>query len=104
MGEVEETIARRAIQAGQPIPDRIANAPELAIGLRFYLECFFDLDSERDEGPIPWSRIVGFAQYHELNWEETDDLIYFVRRLDTVISKHRIDKIKSKTEASKPKK
>lgn len=93
MGPHEQTLARQSMQMGQPLPDRIANAPELRFGLQLYLQAFLNLDSERNEGPIPWSAIRDYAQAFELDEEQTDDLFYFVRRLDSEQMRIRAAKI-----------
>ena len=46
-GPHEVMIAQQSVRMGQPLPARIANAPELMLGLQVYLQAFFDLDSER---------------------------------------------------------
>lgn len=62
---------------------RIAAKPHLPTGLILYYEAFFDLDTERNHGmglaSIPWSAIVRYGDYYELN---TDELIYFIRKMD----------------------
>lgn len=70
-----------------PIPDAIANAPEVETGLEFYLQAFLDLDSSRSlglsMGPIPWTAINEWAKRHEVeDQEDFDDLVYMVSRLD----------------------
>jgi hypothetical protein len=87
LGPTEQNIAKQAIRAGEPIPERIANAPQLSLGSIFYLQAFFDLDSERPQGystpgRIPWSAIVGYGEYHGLTPEEIDVLVHYVRALD----------------------
>lgn len=66
----------------QPV-GRIANKPKLPTGLILYYEAFFDLDTERNHGmglaSIPWSAIVSYGQYYEL---DVDELIYFIRKMD----------------------
>jgi hypothetical protein len=61
-------------------------APVLENGLEFYLQAFFDLSSDRsrgfDQGPIPWSSIISYASHYGLDYEETEELLFFVRRLD----------------------
>ena len=47
MGKLEQQIAKQAVQAGREIPDKIANAPQLELGLDLYLSAFFDLESDR---------------------------------------------------------
>lgn len=86
MGPHEQTIAKQAMRAGQPIPARIANAPELHLGLELFLNAFFDLDSERQAGfgigPIPWSKIREYATAYRFDDELTEDLMFFVKQLD----------------------
>ena|ERR1017187_993375 len=86
MGKVEQSILKQAIKQGAPIPERIANAPELRLGLELYLQAFFDLDSERSHGMgltrIAWSSIVDYSIALGLNEDETDDMIYFVKAMD----------------------
>lgn len=97
MGKAEQSIARQAMRRGAPIPDRIANAPELQVGLQLYLQAFFDLDSERSHGnglsSIPWSAIKDYALAHDLDDEQTDDLFYFVKKMD----KAHLDRLEAKT-------
>lgn len=87
LGPHEQTIAKQAVRAGQPIPERIANAPELQPGLQLYMQAFFDLDSERSHAMglvvIPWSSIAAYASAFEFDEEQTEDLFYFVRKMDT---------------------
>lgn len=79
-------MVKQAVRSGQPIPDRIQNAPILRFGLNLYLQAFFDLDSERSQGfglgRIPWLAIKQYAMYYELDIEQTDCLIHFIRAMD----------------------
>ena len=99
VGAFEQTLIRQATAAGQPIPDRVANAPRLQPGLELYLNAFFDLDSERTHGfslsPIPWGSIFAYGQAYGLDKEQQDDLIYFVRKLDQA----HLDRIAKKQKA-----
>lgn len=69
------------------MPDRIANAPELRPHLQLYLNAFFDLDSERSHAfsvtAIPWSSIAEYARAFEFSEELTDELFYFIRKVDS---------------------
>ena len=100
LGHVEQSIARQALQAGQPLPERIANAPKLQIGLQLYLQAFFDLDSERSHAhaptAIPWSSVANYARTFELDEEQTDDLFFHVRKLDNVQLKKIAKQIQNK--------
>lgn len=86
MGPHEQTIAKQAVRAGQAIPARIANAPELHVGLELFINAFFDLDTERQAGfsigPIPWSKIKEYAVAYGFDEDLTEDLFYFVKALD----------------------
>lgn len=99
MGPVEQAIAKQAMRAGNELPDRIANAPELINGLQLYLQAFFDLDSERSHAmaptPIPWRAMAEYANVFKFDEEQTEDLFYFLRAMD---SKH-LAKINAKMKA-----
>jgi hypothetical protein len=87
MGAIEQNIAKQAMLAGAPMPDRIANAPELKQGLELYLQAFFDLDSERNNsmGPsfIPWSKMLEYAKHYLFDEEQTENLFFFIRQMDS---------------------
>lgn len=86
MGEHEQSIAKQAIRAGQPIPERIANAPELREHLFLFLQAFFDLDSERvhvfSPTAIPWRSMAEYAEVFNFDSEQREDLFYFIRAMD----------------------
>lgn len=86
IAHIEHTLIRQ-----KPIPDCVLNKPKLHIGLSIYLDAFFDLDSERSigmvQGRIPWSKIVMYAQYNSFDEEQSDNLIYFIKKMDTAYLK-----------------
>lgn len=86
LGAVEHTFAKQAMLAGAKLPDRIANAPELINGLELYFQAFLDLDGERETGmsvgPIPWSKVKEYAKFYEFSDEQTEDLFFFIRKMD----------------------
>ncbi len=86
MGPIEQNIAKQAMRSGAPLPERIANAPELKPGLNLFLQAFFDLDAERTHAltltPIPWTSIKAYAEAYDFDDEQTEDLLYHVRRMD----------------------
>lgn len=104
MGPHEQTIAKQAIRAGQPIPARIANAPELHIGLELFINAFFDLDTERQAGysigPIPWSKIKEYSVAYAFDEDLTEDLFYFVKALDNAHMKRLEAESKAKSKVS----
>ncbi|QDP56587.1 MAG: hypothetical protein GOVbin2380_22 [Prokaryotic dsDNA virus sp.] len=86
LGAIEQNIAKQAMRAGEQMPERIANAPELKPGLQLYLQAFFDLDAERTHAlsltPIPWTSIKAYAEFYALDLEQTEDLLFLIRRMD----------------------
>ena len=72
---------------GEPIPERIANAPELREGLFLYLQAFFDLDTERSHAlaptAIPWSSMADYANVFGFSQEQKEDLFYLIRSMDS---------------------
>lgn len=86
MAPIEQSIAKQAMRAGQPLPNRIANAPELRNGLQLFIQAFFDLDSERSHAwapvAIPWTSIMSYARAFDFDEEQTEDLFYLIKQMD----------------------
>ena len=86
MEPIEQNIIKQAERFGQPIPDRIKNKPEIQTGLEFHLDAFFDLDSERSHAialtAIPRSKIVDYAKEYELDEDQKERLLFYIRRMD----------------------
>lgn len=86
MGPVERNIAQQAMRAGEPLPARISNAPDIEAGLDLFIQAFFDLDTERSHGlaltAIPYSAILNYARQYELDEETTSDMLFLIRRMD----------------------
>ena len=81
------------MRSGQPLPERIANAPELQTGLELYLQAFFELDSERsDLARIPWSSIADYAIAYDFDEDQAADLIDIIRKVDSAHIKKLADK------------
>ena len=95
---LERTIVRQIVRDGGKVPDKFANAPELRQGLQFYIEAFFELDSDRDfgeiPGRIPWTAINAYSKAFELDEEQTADLFYYVRQLDDEHMKRQAERMK----------
>lgn len=86
LGPIEQNIAKQAMRTGQPMPERIANAPELKMGLQLYMQAFFELDCERSHAlaptSIPRSKVEDYARAYDFDEEQTEDLHYFIRQMD----------------------
>jgi hypothetical protein len=91
MGQIEQGIAMQATRTNQPIPDRVLNAPQLNENLAFYLRAYFDIETERPTGfglyRIPWSAIIRYAEYYDLDFDTTERLIYFIKEIDGALIK-----------------
>jgi len=73
------------MRSNQPLPDPIANAPEMPLGLGFFYKAFQELSSERLDGPIPGSAIRAYCRDEEITGELADDVMYHVRNLDNAL-------------------
>jgi hypothetical protein len=64
----------------------IAECPDLTPYELLFWQAFGHLSTERDHGmargPIPWSKVVAYARYHEMSRQETDILIRVIRTVD----------------------
>ncbi len=84
-----------------PLPERIANAPELYLGLELYYMAFMDLTTCRGqgygtEGPIGWLAIRDYAVAQEIQGEQLEDLFYHIQHLDAAYLDHKAKKLKDK--------
>lgn len=104
MGPHEQSLYKQAMRAGDKIPARITDAPELDAGLGFYFDAFLSLDTERSDGPIPWSAIVSYGMFYEVDKEQMEELLIYTRALDKVISEHRSKKMEQSMKANAPRK
>lgn len=95
-GPTEQSIIAQCVRQRRPLPNAIANAPELQLGLELFFGAFMDLTSERHvgfgEGPIPWRAVREWCNEHEVLGLQRDDVQYHVNKLDTVYLEHRARK------------
>lgn len=86
LAPIEQNVARQAMQARQPLPTNIQNAPELELGLQLYLQAFFDLDSERSHAfslvRIPSSAVRNYAREFEFDTDQSSLLEYYITEMD----------------------
>lgn len=87
-GGTEAAIVRMAKAARQPLPERIAQAPELRPELGLFYTAFFDLHTTRQigfaEGPISWLAINEYCMYHQIVGEQREDFEYHLAKMDAV--------------------
>lgn len=102
MGKIEGQLIRQSLNARLPLPDRIANAPQLFPGNERYYDAFCQLSTCRNQGAIPWTAINDYANRMKFDDERYDDLLYFVREMDVVYLAHQEKVTKAGTDG-KPK-
>ncbi len=86
-GPTEAFIIQQCMQQRMPLPDKIANAPYLLLGLELYYMAFMDLTTCRgqgygSEGPIGWLQIHEYCIVNDIWGEQREDMIYHVQHLD----------------------
>lgn len=98
-GPTEKVIIEQCVRQRLPLPDKIANAPEIAFALEVYYLAFMDLTSCRGsgygtEGPISWLAIHQYADAKRFEDDQREDLFYFVQKLDMVYLNFKTKKLK----------
>jgi len=103
LGTIEQSVIDRCRRMNLPLPDSVANPPDLDEGLEWYLAAFEELSSDRScgmsPGPIPGWAIRRFARDCYLAADEEDDLTYLVRRLDAAFLDHVSHRMNQKQKA-----
>lgn len=74
------------------MPQKILDAPELHLGLELYWTAYEDLSSCRPSGfgtvlPISTTTALDYAGAMGLDGEQTEALVYLVRRMDEAFRK-----------------
>ncbi len=99
MKDNEDWVIEQALQQGIPLPEKIANAPELKSGLDIYLTAFNRLSTCRSIGmglgPIPWICIGQYADVQELDQDHRDALYYHIEQMDSAFLKWSSDQNKT---------
>lgn len=87
-GPTEKTIIEQCIRQRRPLPDAIANAPELFFGLELYYIAFFELRRGVEQNLlIQWLSIAQYAQMNQFSEEQKEDLFFFVDKMDEAFIK-----------------
>ena len=91
LGKDEAGLIENALRAGQELPEKIKNAPDLWMGNHFYYAAYMQLSSDRagmELGPIRFSAIERFADLHSLSYEERVDLHDILASVDNQYLAH----------------
>lgn len=100
-GLTEKKIIEQCVMHKMPLPDKIANAPELYFGLELYYKAFLDLTTCRGqgygtEGPIGWLAIREYADAYDLSGEQREDLFYHIQHMDSAYLDFKAKRLKNK--------
>lgn len=104
MGPVEAKLVQMCEREGQPLPARIANKPELLLGLELFYISFLNLTSCRQqgyntEGPISWLSIAEYCKVQGIIGDQREDLIYHVQQMDSAYLEYKTAKLKKAVKA-----
>jgi hypothetical protein len=100
-GPTEKSIIEQCIRQRRPLPNAIANAPSIEIGLDIFFVAFMDLTTCRTmgfgEGPIPWTakRIYAVDEL-SLEGEQKEDFYFYLAEMDRVYLAQRAEEMKKK--------
>lgn len=104
-GQHEKTIIEQCVRNRMPLPQAIANAPVLELGLDLFYIAFTDLSTCRAigmaEGPIPWTAVQAYCDELLLDGDQREDMFFYIREMDAAYLKHRSSKV-SKGDPNKP--
>lgn len=99
-GPHEKKIIEQAYRQRMPLPPKIANAPELQVGLEFYYSAFLELTSCRflgfGEGPISYLAMQNYCEVNDVVGEQRDDLVYHIQQMDAAYLKWRGTQLEKK--------
>lgn len=99
-GTTELRMLKQAYSGGRVrLPQALADAPTLSLGLELYYHAYLELHTTRSwafgPGPIPWSAVRDYAEAHRFDVEQTEDLLYYVSKMDEAYIKYASEKAKS---------
>ena len=97
--DVEANMIRQAKNCREPIPKSIQNKPLLREGLMFFLNAFYDLDTERNTSDLerlPWSALNAYGEKAGCVGIEAERFEYLMRYLDNAYLNDLAEKQKQK--------
>jgi hypothetical protein len=73
------------------MPDFLANKPRCPEWAQLYMEAYWDLNGDRagmGDGRVLWTAMHMWARAHQLSKRQEQDLVYYVKHMDTVLLEH----------------
>ena len=76
----------QCLREGIPFPDKIANAPDLIMGLELFYLAFMALSDSRQigmgVGPISWKTIHDYCVAYGIEGEQKEEMHYHIKEMD----------------------
>jgi hypothetical protein len=87
----------QGLKKGRPAPSWYLERPPEGLTDEFYRAAFNDLGTERSIGmslgPIPWSKIVAYAEFVGLDWPNTYAFVEIIRKMDRAWMEDQAEKL-----------
>ena len=81
-----------SLREGREIPEEIAFAPEIELGLELYYNGFIAISDSRQIGmglgPIPWKVVHDYCVAMELDEEQSEAMHHHIREMDGAFLEH----------------
>lgn len=74
-----------------PMPEFLANKPRCPLWAEMYMDAYWDLNGDRagmGDGRVLWTAMHMWARAHQLSKRQEQDLVYYVKHMDTVLLEH----------------
>lgn len=100
-GPTEKGILEQCYRQRLPIPNAIANAPDLWLGLELYFDGFLALTTCRRamDGPISWFDIDAYCDKLLLEEDQREDMHAHIPAMDEVYLDFKAKQLKKRTAA-----
>lgn len=88
---VLESWARGDFGPNVPMPDFLANKPRCPPWAEMYMDAYWDLNGDRagmGDGRVLWTACHLWARAHRLSRRQEQDLVFYVKHMDTVLLEH----------------
>jgi len=100
-------IATAASKRRGDVPDFLKNCPQLEEGLDLYWDAFGVLTTTRMigqgvMGPIPWDKIMYYCDRYELDDDQRERMVAYIRAMDNTYSDHFQSKMKAAWSKNSP--
>lgn len=98
-------MAKAAEKRRGQVPEFLRDAPQIEEGLDLHWDAFSVLTTTRQigqgvMGPIPWDKIMDYASKYDLDEEQGERMVAYIRAMDTVYLDHFHKKLKDRIQSA----